>query len=136
MAHKKIICFDFDGVIHSYESGWQGAENIPDSPVQGAIAFLQRITHHPYSEIYDVHIYSARSGQAGGIPAMKEWLLKWARRVYPALNPQNLVERITFPRSKPPAFVTIDDRVIAFDGNYKLLMQAIEDFKPWNKKDV
>ena len=37
----KTILLDFDGVIHSYTSGWKGAGVIPDPPVPGAIDFLR-----------------------------------------------------------------------------------------------
>ena len=39
-ARKPIICLDFDGVIHSYTSGWKGAAVIPDPPVPGALEFI------------------------------------------------------------------------------------------------
>lgn len=41
---KKTIVFDFDGVIHSYTSGWQGISVIPDPVVpeiQAAINYLR-----------------------------------------------------------------------------------------------
>ncbi len=37
---KPILCLDFDGVIHSYTSGWKGADVIPDPPVEGAMQFI------------------------------------------------------------------------------------------------
>ena len=54
---KFILCLDFDGTIHSYESGWQGADIISDTPVSGAFDFIKITVQH-----FDVHVYSARSG--------------------------------------------------------------------------
>ena len=62
---KPILCLDFDGVIHSYTSGWKGADVIPDPPVDGALDFLERASAH-----FDVQIFSSRSNQPGGIEAM------------------------------------------------------------------
>lgn len=32
---RNTVVLDFDGVIHSYKSGWKGAAIIPDEPVPG-----------------------------------------------------------------------------------------------------
>ena len=64
-----ILCLDFDGVCHSYTSGWKGAAVIPDPAVPGLVAFLRKAVKH-----FDVVIYSSRSGQEGGVQAMREWL--------------------------------------------------------------
>lgn len=32
------ICVDFDGVIHSYDSGWTGATDIRDEPIPEAFS--------------------------------------------------------------------------------------------------
>ena len=46
MDYKPTVVFDFDGVIHSYTSGWKGVAEIPDPPVPGigeAIAELRQL---------------------------------------------------------------------------------------------
>ena len=32
---RRTVCLDFDGVLHSYRSGWRGEEIIPDLPIHG-----------------------------------------------------------------------------------------------------
>lgn len=64
---KPILCLDFDGVIHSYVSGWQGANAVADPPVKGAFTFIKNALNH-----FDVYIFSSRSNQPGGIAAMQD----------------------------------------------------------------
>lgn len=118
---KPILCLDFDGVIHSYSSGWKGADVIPDPPVPGAIEFL-----HAALNQFDVQIYSSRSHQTGGINAMQAWLLEHSDNGF-------LVDSIGWPDHKPSAMITIDDRALTFDGTWPT-METLLAFKPWNKK--
>lgn len=84
MEEKPILCLDFDGVLNSYKSGWQGA--------------------------------------------MKKWLIKWG------LDPAYF-ELLEFPKQKPAAFLTLDDRAITFAGKFPDPNELIK-FKPWNKLGV
>ncbi|MCP5018419.1 MAG: hypothetical protein GY938_24545 [Ketobacter sp.] len=131
MSDKPILCLDFDGVIHSYTSGWKGADIIPDPPVPGAIKFISKAIDH-----FDVQIYSSRSGQPGGIKAMQRWLADWWRDHHqePPVDFNSLAKNtIGWPTEKPPAMVTIDDRAITFTGEWPD-MEILKSFKPWNKK--
>lgn len=122
---KKTICVDFDGVIHSYTSGWCGADVIPDLPVPGAIDWLREATQH-----FTVAIFSSRSHQPGGKDAMKNFISYWAKRSTNGDAPW--VGRLTFPSEKPAALVSIDDRAICFTGTFPTI-EDIQRFKPWNK---
>jgi hypothetical protein len=120
----KTILVDFDGVLHSYESGWQGVDQIADPPVPGAIEWLKKLID---DERFSVCIYSSRSKYQQGILAMIHWL-------YDQGLTAHYVDQIQFPKEKPAAFLTIDDRAICFEGVFPDLGQ-IADFQPWNKKD-
>lgn len=117
----KILCLDFDGVLHSYSSGWQGADVISDPPVPGAISFLEEAVKH-----FEVHIFSSRSHQSGGIAAMIRWLAKNQLDA-------NVYMQLKFPTEKPPAFVTLDDRALTFTGVWPSMVE-LAAFVPWNKK--
>lgn len=137
MAHNPILVLDFDGVIHSYTSPWKAADIIPDPPVPGFFPFLADMLAHGY----EVHIFSSRSGQAGGIAAMRQYLYQAAsdyaaapdadpRLALPALV--DMVDQLQFPTEKPPAKLTIDDRAITFMGTWPTY-EMVRNFKPWNK---
>lgn len=126
-----ILCLDFDGVLHSYTSGWKGAAVIPDPPVEGAIDFLYEAIQY-----LEVHIYSSRSHQDGGIEAMADWLVHhetiW--RAQQTIVPRtSLMLNIKWPLAKPQAFLTIDDRALTFTGMWPA-MTTLLSFKPWNKR--
>lgn len=134
--NNPIICVDFDGVIHSYTSGWKGVAVIPDDPVPGAIKWLE--DHLPVpdalgmSDEYKgpiVQIYSSRSKSWFGRRAMKKWLIKHG--LHHAYITDGLLQ---FPVKKPAAFLTIDDRAICFDGTFPT-SQEMMSFKPWNKRE-
>lgn len=125
---KPILCVDFDGVIHSYTSGWKGAAIVSDPPVEGAFAFLLGALEH-----FDVCIYSSRTSQPGGVRAMKEWLREHAGNIWYESPAGPGLEDVKFPEQKPAAFLTIDDRAICFDGTWPALA-TLRDFKPWNKR--
>lgn len=156
MKGKPILSLDFDGVIHSYTSGWKGPRAIPDPPVDGALEFIVRAI-----ECFDVQIYSSRSRYFGGISAMRGWLRyhyceiawdklvtpdwlyerierrpavcgfeEWRKMVRRAVD--SILKQIGFPRHKPPAMVTLDDRAVTFTGQWPSI-DELAAFKPWYK---
>lgn len=127
-TRKPILCLDFDGVIHSYTSGWQGVAEIPDEPVEGAIAFMLAALNY-----FSVQIYSTRSAYPQGRAAMRAWLRTHAQAAWWPTPDGPGLEDIMFPDTKPPALVTIDDRALTFTGEWPTTASLLA-FKPWNKK--
>lgn len=127
-VYRPIVCVDFDGVLHSYTSGWQGAGVVSDPPMPGAIAWLHRLTESPLS----VCIYSSRSKSLRGRRAMKRWL-RAALREYFGAHPtvaDDVFSLIRWPWFKPAATVTIDDRAWRFRG-YWPEPAELRAFRPW-----
>ena len=128
---KPILCVDFDGVIHSYSSGWKDACEIPDPPVPGAFAWLYTAGEH-----WQVCVYSSRSKEDGAIAAMQRWFYKHADTELDGLvSPSEFLAGLSFPTQKPAANMTIDDRALCFEGDWSAIdAKALLDFKPWNKR--
>jgi hypothetical protein len=114
------IAVDFDGVIHSYVSGWLGSTIIPDPPLPGAIEWLNKIVHE-----FKVVIFSARCNDPDAIQEMKAWMRRWGLSDF-------TIEKFIFEPGKPSCHVFIDDRAIRFTGNFwDLSAKNLRGFKPW-----
>lgn len=160
MKRKPILCLDFDGVIHRYDSGWRGAHIIPDPPVEGAGAYLLRAIPD-----FSVAIFSSRSRSLRGRWAMQRYVrnlirdacfadsdamhtawvntggLPAAWRPWTAGDvveaADHIFKSVKWPWFKPAAVMTIDDRAVMFNGNWSdptYSNHAIRTFKPWNKQ--
>lgn len=140
MGFKHTVCVDFDGVLHSYASGWKGIGQIPDPPVPGAMAWLVEAVNDDRLEIC---VYSSRSKELAGVHAMQDWLRRHLTshfrdaECYDHENARVLAERVlqrlSFPTQKPAANMTIDDRAFCFGGRFPPI-EWIVNFKPWNKR--
>lgn len=122
---RYTIAVDFDGVIHSYTSGWNddwASDPIAklDPPVEGAIDWLMEMVRD-----FEVVIFTTRGADHVGANAVMDWLGHHGYRG-PALE---------VTAHKPPALVYLDDRAIRFEGPGTFpTRQQIHDARPWNKK--
>ena len=128
---KPTICIDFDGVIHSYEKGWQGGVIYGDV-VPGFFEWAQSAT-----QFFEIVIYSSRSSSDTGRSDMMIWLEDKLRK-WNEIQEENLRLEpgiFSYPRYKPAAWLTIDDRAICFRGDWsapELSPDSMRAFKPWN----
>lgn len=112
------MAVDCDGVLHSYTSGWCGADSLPDPPVPGAIEWLNAIV-----EKFDVVILTTRGDQPGGNEAVSAYL-----REHGYTGPE-----LKVTSHKVPALVYIDDRGWRFEGTFPTA-DEIHRARPWNKQ--
>lgn len=115
---KRTVVFDFDGVIHSYVSGWKGEDIILDPPVDGIKEAIEDIRNSGY----EVIVVSTRCASCKGKTAILNWLQKYGIAVDGVC------------KEKPPAICYIDDRAICFDGKTENLLYKIKNFVPWNRR--
>jgi hypothetical protein len=124
---KPILCLDFDGVIHRYGKGWQNGV-IYDDVVPGFFEWAEKAAEH-----FHLVIYSSRSKDDGGVLAMSGWLGEQRRKWRASGGKPETTNPLEFEfaHEKPPAFLTIDDRAIRFDGTWPDV-ETLRAFKPWN----
>ena len=97
MTHRKRIAVDFDGVIHSYDKGWQDG-SIYGDPISGAIEALEKLRKE-----FAVFIFTTRAGKQK--LEIQSWLQKSGASFW---------NEIEITDKKEPAIAYIDDRAIRF----------------------
>jgi hypothetical protein len=134
------IAIDFDGVIHSYTSGFQGADVLPDPPVPGAIVWLENLvmTRRRKGKRLRVVIFTTRmqpedgDGQPGFFwphatdDAVRCYLIEHGMT-------EDAACRIDIALFKPSAKVYIDDRGFRFEGVFPDPDELMA-MEPWNKQ--
>lgn len=118
---RELIAVDFDGVIHSHVSGWQGPTVIPDAPTPGAFQWLEGISEH-----YDITIHTRRASDQGGITAVYRWLVERGL-------PRSVLAQLAITDRKPDARVFVDDRAYRFDGSNWPSAQTLALAEPWHR---
>ena len=111
VAVKKTICLDFDGVIHSCISGWQGEKKINDSPIYGARESINRLREIGNT----VLVHSCRCRSKVGRSAIEKYLKKH----------HIIVDGIC--EHKPQADYYVEDKAIKFDGVWDEVVDQISE---------
>jgi hypothetical protein len=130
-SHKPILCIDFDGVIHSYENGWQDGE-LYGTLVPGFVGWAVEA-----SAIFKLVIYSSRCITPGAIVRIGVWMEKQLTEHFTSDEIAHFMSLFEFSNTKPPAFLTIDDRAVCFKGKWnarELHPATLKQFRPWNTK--
>lgn len=116
---KPKICVDFDGVLHSYVSGWTGTE-----PADEAVSGAREFVHFLMQEGFAVYVLSCRARDAAGVAGMERWL---SRHGFPP--------GITVTVEKPHAELYVDDKGLRFEGDFADIIIRIRERRltPWNQ---
>lgn len=123
--NRQTLCVDFDGVIHSYEKGWQGGE-IYGRVTDGFWAWVKEVAPH-----FTLVIYSSRSKKRDGRLAMKAWL----KTQWKAAGHKGRMPVFIYASEKPPAWLTIDDRALCFNGRWdEMSLERLQRFRPWHDR--
>lgn len=136
---RPILCVDFDGVANPYTRGWQDGELYETETTPGFFDWAADVKSH-----FRLTIYSSRSKTPAGRDAMRQWMMErltewrdiWEDNNNGDTPPLSLTD-FEFVAEKPPAWLTIDDRCIRFEGDWtrsELKPEALLAFQPWNKR--
>lgn len=117
--NNRTVVIHFDGVIHSYSSGWQGEDVANDPIVPGVDEELKRL----HEDGYRVIVVSTRCKTKKGMKCVKDYLWR-----------NNLLRYVdSISDIKPNAIFYIDNKAVCFGGQLESSQEKIQYFKPENK---
>ncbi len=122
---SRRVAVDFDGVLHSWDGEWQGADVVNGAPIPGAIDWLEQVLNSGL----DVVILTSRCAEDApdvigrAREAIRFWLVEHGL-------PQEKLRQITITAEKLAAGMYIDDRGFHFEGQFPTPAQIL-NFKPW-----
>ena len=108
---KKVVLIDLDGVLNEYR-GIYDEEKIPELKF-GAREFLLNLSNK-----YSVKLFTTRNRLL-----TSKWIIN--------NNLDGFIEDVT--NIKEPCWLYVDDRCVKFDGDFSMLQNKIDNFKPWYK---
>lgn len=129
---KKILSVDFDGVIHDYTKGWDDG-SIYGNVTKGFWEWVIAVA--PYFKLV---VVSSRAKSRRDVSDMIHWFEDQWQLWLRANNTVMPMPDLEIWSEKPPAWATIDDRAIRFEGRWSdpaLSVEALKDFKPWMLRD-
>lgn len=139
---RLTVALDFDGVLHSYSSGWTGP--IPfDAPVEGAQGFCQWLV----SNKFKVVVMTTRAEHEGAAEGIRAWFQHhgfpeefWKSKEALSMGGWMRGERwVEVTHEKAHADVYVDDRGWRFNGDFAELREFLgtpNNLKPWNKEQA
>jgi hypothetical protein len=129
MSSRKppILCLDFDGVINSYATGW--SDSIPDPPTPGTAQFL----YDAQQAGFRIVVVSSRFHHRDGKVAVSNYVWRLLDDEFGTNVADAVHMSIDFSDTRPPAFVTLDDRALTFTGTWPSI-ETLKAFQPWHKK--
>lgn len=116
----KTVSVDFDGVLHTYRSGWTGPKPT-DPPEPGALEFVEHLIAIGLKPV----IVSSRADNDEGVQHIKNWLDEHG---FPALQVSH---------SKVQAIAYVDDRAVRYDtgsGAWPAVLEQIKDLADLGKR--
>lgn len=109
---NRTVALDFDGTLHPYTDGWLGIVPTDEPPNPGAVEFLKMCK----TRGWDVIVFSCRASELEGREGIVDWI-----------NAHGLYELITgVTHEKPVAFAYVDDRGVAFRGDWLTSFARVE----------